>query len=62
LEANVEQIINELSILVENACKSDKNIFGYGIWSHHIKPMMPLGEKLAEEYGGDKEIITISIL
>ena len=58
----MERIINDLNILVENACKSDKNIFVYGIWSHHIKPMIPLGQKLAEEYGGDKEIVTIAIL
>ncbi|MDR2476754.1 MAG: HD domain-containing protein [Treponema sp.] len=58
----MEQMINELNILVENACKSDKNIFGYGIWSHHIKPMIPLGQKLAEEYGGDKEIVTVAVL
>jgi uncharacterized protein len=62
LEEEMEQIINELNIMVENACKSENNIFGYGIWSHHIKPMIPLGQKLAEEYGGDKEIITIAIL
>jgi uncharacterized protein len=58
----MEQMINELYLLVENACKSDKNIFGYGIWSHHIKPILLLGQKLAEEYGGDKEIVTIAIL
>jgi uncharacterized protein len=48
--------------LVENACKSENNIFGYGIWSHHIKPMIPLGQRLAKEYGADKEIVTISII
>ncbi|MDR2808783.1 MAG: HD domain-containing protein [Spirochaetaceae bacterium] len=58
----VENIINELAVLVENACKSKNNIFGYGIWSHHIKPMIPIGQKLAEEYGADKEIVTIAIL
>jgi uncharacterized protein len=58
----MEQMINELSSLVENACKLQSNIFGYGIWSHHIKPMIPLGQKLAEEYGADKEIVTIAIL
>jgi uncharacterized protein len=61
-EGKMNQIIDELSILVENACKSKENIFGYGIWSHHIKPMIPLGQLLAEEYGADKEIVTIAIL
>jgi uncharacterized protein len=58
----MEQIINDLTILVENACKIKNNIFGYGIWSHHIKPMIPLGQKLADEYGADREIVTIAIL
>jgi hypothetical protein len=30
-------LINKISITVEEACKSKNNIFGYGIWSHHIK-------------------------
>jgi hypothetical protein len=47
----MENIINDLTVLVENACKSKNNIFGYGIWSHHIKPMIPLGQKLADDYG-----------
>ena len=58
----MEQIIDELTVLVENACKSGNNAFGYGIWSHHIKPMIPLGQNLADEYHADKEIVTISIL
>jgi uncharacterized protein len=58
----MEKLINDLTTLVENACKSENNIFGYGIWSHHIKPMIPLGNNLADEYGADKEIVTIAIL
>ena len=58
----MEKLVNDLTVLVENACKSESNIFGYGIWSHHIKPMIPLGNDLADEYGADKEIVTIAIL
>jgi uncharacterized protein len=58
----MDNIIEDLYLLTEHACKSKNNIFGYGIWSHHIKPMIPLGQKLAEEYGADKEIVTIAIL
>jgi uncharacterized protein len=58
----MEQILNELYNLVEQTCKSKNNIYGYGIWTHHIKPMISLGQELAEEYNGDKEIITIAIL
>ncbi|ULQ58580.1 HD domain-containing protein [Brucepastera parasyntrophica] len=57
-----EKLINELCLLVETACKSENNIYGYGIWTHHIKPMIPLGLELAEEYGADKEIVTVAIL
>ncbi|MCL2831957.1 MAG: HD domain-containing protein [Treponema sp.] len=57
-----EQMIDELYTLTENSCKSPNNVFGYGIWSHHIKPMVPLGQKLAKDYGGDSEIVTIAIL
>ena len=58
----MDNIIEDLYLLTKNACKSKNNIFGYGIWSHHIRPMIPLGQELAEEYGADKEIVTIAIL
>ncbi|MGH4137104.1 hypothetical protein [Clostridium sp.] len=40
-------LIDELTELVENACKSKKNKYGYGIWSHHTKPMLKISTKLA---------------
>jgi uncharacterized protein len=58
----LENLITDLRLLVEEACKSEKNIYGYGIWSHHIWPMVPLGQSLADEYGADKEIVTVAIL
>jgi uncharacterized protein len=58
----MDNLIKNLVTLVENACKYENNIFGYGIWSHHIKPMIPLGQKLAKEYGANEEIVTISVL
>jgi len=58
----MKKTIDELTTLVENVCKSKNNVFGYGIWSHHIKPMIPLGYQLANEYGADTEIVTIAIL
>lgn len=57
-----EKIIAGLETLVENACKAGTNAFGYGIWSHHIKPMIPLALELAELYGADREIVTIAVL
>ncbi len=55
-------LINKLSIYAENACKSPLNPFGYGIWSHHIKPMVQIGKELASEYHADEEIVVIAVL
>jgi HD superfamily phosphodiesterase len=55
-------LIESISIIVEEACKSKNNIFGYGIWSHHIVPMIKLGHQLAKDYEADIEIVTIAIL
>ncbi|MGB4572878.1 MAG: HD domain-containing protein [Rectinemataceae bacterium] len=57
-----ETLINNLYTLVETACKSEKNVFGYGIWSHHIKPMVGIAKGLANEYGADEEIVVIASL
>ena len=29
-------MIEEIEKIVEAACKSESNLYGYGIWSHHI--------------------------
>lgn len=57
-----QTLIRDLSALVEDACKSDTNVFGYGIWSHHIKPMIPIARSLAAEYHADEEIVVIATL
>ncbi len=48
--------------MVELACKSANNVFGYGIWTHHIKPMIPLVQELAQQFGANEEIVTIATL
>ena len=40
----------------------ENNIFGYGIWSHHIKPMLSIANRLAVEYQADPEIVMIAVL
>ena len=57
-----DKLIDDLYFLVEEACKSEKNIFGYGIWTHHIKPMIEIGKQLAKEYNADPEIVIIACL
>lgn len=49
-------------IMVENDCRADENIYGYGIWSHHIKPMLSITKELASTYDADEEIVIIATL
>jgi HD superfamily phosphodiesterase len=48
--------------IVEDACKKPSNEFGYGIWSHHIQPMVPIARTLAQQFGADEEIVIIATL
>jgi uncharacterized protein len=54
------QIIEEISKIVEAACKSDSNIFGYGIWTHHILCVVKYAKQLAEQLNADSEIVEIA--
>ena len=56
------ELINNLYKISEDACKAKSNIYGYGIWSHHIQPMVPIAQRLAKEFGADEEIVTIATL
>jgi uncharacterized protein len=57
-----QELIRELSQIVETACKSKNNKFGYGIWSHHIKPMIEISRILSKKYNADEEIVLIATL
>ncbi|MFZ5966931.1 MAG: HD domain-containing protein [Bacillota bacterium] len=59
---NQKQMIEEISKVVEDACKRDSNIFGYGIWSHHIVYVVKYAKQLAEKFGADIEIVEIAAL
>ena len=48
--------------MVEEACQHESNTFGYGIWSHHIAPMVPIARQLAQQCGADEEIVVIATL
>ena len=56
------ELIQRISTIVEGACKAETNAFGYGIWSHHILPMIQIAEKLADRVNADKEIVTLAVL
>lgn len=61
-QLDVRNMIEEIGQLVEAACKSDSNMFGYGIWSHHIVHVVKYAKRLAEKLGADEEIVEIAAL
>ena len=55
-------VIKEIEKIVEEACKAETNVFGYGIWTHHIAQVVKIGKKLAKQFNADPEIVEISAL
>ena len=55
-------LIQKISNIVEDACKAETNTFGYGIWSHHILPMIPIVQQLADKVNADMEVVTLAVL
>ncbi|HYE12782.1 MAG TPA: HD domain-containing protein [Patescibacteria group bacterium] len=55
-------LIEEIERIVEAACKSDSNKYGYGIWSHHIVDVVKHAKQLAEKLNADTEIVEIAAL
>ncbi len=51
-----------LAEVVENACRADRNIFGYGIWTHHILLVVEYGKQLAAILDADADIVEIAAL
>jgi uncharacterized protein len=62
LERPSVAIIDEIATVVQEACARDTNIFGYGIWTHHITQVVENGKRLAELFGADQEIVEIAAL
>ena len=55
-------MIEAIERLVEAACAGEDNIFGYGIWTHHITLVARNGKRLASLFGADPEIVEIAAL
>ena len=55
-------LINEISQIVETACRTSANKFGDGMWTHHIQPMIGIVQSLAERRSADLEIVTLAVL
>ncbi len=52
----------EIEKIVEEACKAEPNVFGYGIWTHHILQVVFIGKKIADRFSADPEIVEIAAL
>jgi uncharacterized protein len=55
-------ILEKIETLVKDACRSDSNVFGYGIWTHHIKCVTEKAKELAVTFKADSEIVEIAAL
>jgi putative nucleotidyltransferase with HDIG domain len=53
-------ITEEISKLVEEACRKESNSFGYGAWSHHIASVAKYARILAKKLGADVEICELA--
>ena len=54
--------IKEVRAIVERACVAESNVFGYGIWTHHIVRVAHHAVRLAPMFGADPEIVEIAAL
>jgi len=59
---DTREIILKIEDIMEQQCKKESNVFGYGIWTHHIKVVVKFGKLLACRLGADKEIVEIAAL
>ncbi len=55
-------VTKEIEKIVEEACKAETNVFGYGIWTHHILQVVKIGKKIAGQFNADPEIVEIAAL
>ncbi len=54
--------IRTIENIVEQACKKETNISGYGIWSHHIIYVVKYAKLLAQKLGADVEVVELAAL
>jgi nucleoside triphosphatase YtkD len=61
-EVNTTEIINTISTIVEEQCKSKGNIFGYEIWTYHINVVVKHAKILARKLDANEELVEIAAL
>ena len=59
MERNLIQAIEHI---VEEACAAQANIFGNGIWTHHIPLVARNARRLAPHFEADPEVVEIAAL
>ncbi|MBZ9689314.1 HD domain-containing protein [Clostridium estertheticum] len=59
---NKTELINTISKIVEQQCKSEDNIFGYEGWSCHIVSVVKYAKILSKRLGANEEIVEIAAL
>ncbi len=57
-----ERLIEEIRITVERACAAESNVFGYGIWTHHITRVADHAARLAPIFDADPQVVEIAAL
>jgi len=55
-----EDIMAEIRTLVEAACRAKTNVFGYGIFTHHILPVVSYSKAFAHERNANEEIVELA--
>ncbi len=58
----IDNRIQEIETMVREACYAPTNVFGKGIWNHHIKWVVKFGSMLAEETGANHLVINLAAL
>lgn len=52
--------VNKIKKFVEDECKKPSSKYGYEPFPFHFVPMVNYAERLADDLGGDKEVILIA--
>ena len=55
-------IIEQMTKEVKNRCYACENVYGPGIWTHHIVSVVEHAKKLAKYYDADIEIVTLAAI
>lgn len=61
-QKEIEKNIRVIESMVRTACLSPSNVFGKGIWDHHIKWVVKFGDMMAEKTGADHLTVHLAAL